>query len=400
MTDDLLTWRPEFPILERTTYLVSHSLGAMPRGVYDRLKEYADIWSARGVKAWAEGWWEMPVDAGNIIADMINARTGEVSIHPNVTLMQAVILSCFDDGSLRRGRRKIVCEEMNFPSVLYLLQDWAETHGAHLDTVPSDDGITVDTQRLCEAIDEDTFLVPISHVLFKSAYIQDASAIIEKAHRVGAIVVLDAYQSIGVLPVDVQELGVDILVGGSVKWLCGGPGAAFLYVRPDLRKRLRPRLTGWVAHRDPFGFNTGPMDQREDGFRFLNGTPSIPSMYAAAEGARIVREAGVERIREKSLRQTSLLIACADSKGFAVRTPREHLRRGGTVTIDVDHGLEVSRALIDRGIVVDYRKGAGIRIAPHFYTTDAEVRAAVDALEDIVETRTWERFVSSSGLVT
>ena len=186
MTDDLLTWRPEFPILERTTYLVSHSLGAMPRGVYDRLKEYADIWSARGVKAWAEGWWEMPVDAGNIIADMINARTGEFSMHPNVTLMQAVILSCFDDGSLRRGRRKIVCEEMNFPSVLYLLQDWAETHGAHLDTVPSDDGITVDTQRLCEAIDEDTFLVPISHVLFKSAYIQDASAIIEKAHRVGA----------------------------------------------------------------------------------------------------------------------------------------------------------------------------------------------------------------------
>jgi kynureninase len=400
MTDTLLRFRNQFPILDRKTYLVSHSLGAMPETVYERMKEYAETWDLQGVSAWANGWWDMPVKAAASVADLLNAPPESVAFHPNVTTMEAIVLSCFEDATLRGTRKKIVTEERNFPSVLYLLRRWAAAHDARLDLIPSDDGVTIDTQKMVDAIDEDTFLVPITHVLFRSAYIQDVKAIIEKAHAVGAYVVLDAYQSVGVLPVDVKELDVDILLGGVLKWLCGGPGGAFMYVHPDVMKRLQPRFTGWAAHQRPFEFDPGDIDYRDDAFRMLNGTPTIPSLYAALEGPRIIREAGVGRIREKSIRQTSILIEAAREHGWKLHSPVTVEERGGTVTLDVPHGLEVSRALIHEGILVDYRKGGGIRIAPHFYNTDEEVRAAVDALGTILSTRTWESFSGDTGLVT
>ncbi|MEX1277022.1 MAG: aminotransferase class V-fold PLP-dependent enzyme [Bacteroidota bacterium] len=398
--DPLLHWREEFPILAEKTYLVSNSLGAMPRSVSRRLQEYADTWSTKGVRAWSDEWWEMPVRTGDTIAPLIGAGGGEVSMHPNITLMEAVILSCFEEEATRQGRRKIVCEEMNFPSVLYLYRNWAETHGCELALVPSEDGITIDTQRLLDAIDEQTFLVPISHVLFKSAYLQDAKAVIEKAHSVGAVVVLDAYQSVGIVPVDVRALQVDFLVGGVLKWLCGGPGAAFLYVRPDLRTRFTPRLTGWFAHPRPFDFSVKAMEYREDSFRFLNGTPAIPALYAAGEGPKIIQRVGVGTIREKSLRQTGLLMDLADKHGFSVHSPRTPERRGGTVTVNVPHAYAVAQELIARGIIVDFRKGAGIRISPHFYNSDEEVSFAMSQVQEILSSKAYERHSGGQALVT
>jgi kynureninase len=317
----------------------------------------------------------MGAEVGDLLGSLLGAPPGTISMHQNVTVAEAVVLSCFDfDGP----RRRIVYPELEFPSVRYLYQA-LRGRGAELVVVPSRDGITVELEELLAAIDERTLLVPVSHVIYKSAFVQDAAAIAGRAARVGAHVVLDAYQSAGTVPVDLTTLGVSFAVGGSIKWLCGGPGAGFLYVRPDLLPRLEPRLTGWMAHRRPFAFEP-ELDRREDAYRFLNGTPSIPNLYVARVGYRILREVGIAAVREKSLRQTGRLLGLADDLGLPVRTPREPDRRGGTVSIDVPRGLEVARELNRRDVVVDYRPGAGVRLSPHFYSTDEECEDAVREL--------------------
>jgi kynureninase len=386
--DDLLSYRNQFPILEKTLYLINHSLGAMPDRVYDRLRDYADMWAKRGIRAWEEGWWEMPVSIGNKIARIIGADPGSVAMHQNVSVCQSIIISCFD---LSRKRNKIVYEAMNFPSVMYVYEAHARAARARVVEVPSDDGVTIDTRRMVDAIDEETLLVPISHVLFKSAYIQDVKAIVEKAHRVGALVVLDAYQSAGAVPFSVKELDVDFATGGSVKWLCGGPGAGYLYVRPELRDKLEPKVTGWMAHRAPFAFEPGEIDYASDIHRFLHGSPAIPALYAAESGYDIINEIGVERIRAKSIHLTGRLIELADEQGWRVNSPRDSSKRGGSVIIDVPHAGEVVRELSARDILVDHRPGAGIRIGPHFFNTDEEIERIIDEIKDIIETKAWDR---------
>jgi kynureninase len=380
--DDLLRWRSEFPILGETTYLISNSLGAMPRSVYKKMNHYAEIWATRGVRAWEEEWWEMPVKVGDLIAPLIGANAGEVSMHQNVSLLQAVLISCFD---FRGKRNKVVYSDMEFPSVTYVYEQLARERGGRIETVYSEDGVVVPLEKLLAAIDERTLLVPISHVLFKSAYIQNVKAIVEKAQRVGATVILDAYHSVGTIPVDVKELEVDILVGGVLKWLCGGPGAAFLYVRPGLRQKLQPKITGWMAHPRPFDFEVGHMEYREDAYRFLNGTPSIPTLYAAQEGPKIIREVGIENIRAKSIHQTSRLIALADELGFKVNSPRKPEERAGTVSVDVPNGEKVAQELLRRNILIDYRPKAGIRIAPHFYTKDEELEIVMGEMKSLLQ---------------
>ena len=288
MSDDLLRYRSEFPILERTTYLISNSLGAMPRGVYDAMKGYADMWATRGVRAWEERWWMLAAEIGDSIGSLMNAAKGSVSTHQNVTTCQAVVASCFDFSG---KRNKVVYSDLNFPSVMYFWEA-QQANGARVHMVKTDDGITVPTQRMVEAIDENTLLVPISHVIFRSAYINDAKAIIEKAHKVGAYVVLDTFQSLGTVPVDVQTLDTDFACGGVLKWLCGGPGVAYLYVRPDLGKTLTPRLTGWTAHQNPFAFEIGPNRYTDPPYRFMNGTPHVPALEAAGPGPADVPEPG------------------------------------------------------------------------------------------------------------
>jgi kynureninase len=362
--------------------MISNSLGAMPKSVYDALRGYADMWSTRGVRAWDEGWWEMGSEVADLLGGLLGAAPGTISMHQNVTLAEAVILSCFDfDGP----RRRIVYDELNFPSVRYLYQALRD-RGAEIVVVPSRDGITIELDDLLAAIDERTLLVPVSHVIYKSAFVQDAAAIAERAARVGAHVVLDVYQSAGTIPVDLCALGVSFAVGGSIKWLCGGPGAGYLYVRPDLLTGLSPRLTGWMAHARPFGFEP-ELERRTDAYRFLNGTPSIPNLYVAREGYRILRDVGMAAVREKSLRQTARLLDLADELGVPVRTPRDPARRGGTVSIDVPRGLDTARELNRRDIVVDYRPGAGVRLSPHFYSTDEECEHAVRELAAVAAAR-------------
>src|SRR5918998_3277007 len=396
MTDPLLRFRAEFPILERTTYLVSNSLGAMPRTVPERLAEYAQTWAEEGVRAWAGGWWAMPVTVGDEIAPLIGAGAGEVVMVPNVTIGQAAILSAFDYAPPRDA---IVMTALDFPSVRYVYERLATRLGARLVIVPSDDGIGVDTERLLAAIDERTRLVAISHVIFRSAYVMDVDAICRRAREVGALVSLDAFHAVGVLPVDVERIGADFLTGGVLKWLCGGPGGAFLYASPDAGRRVTPALTGWQAHARPFAFEP-EMEYAEGGLRWLNGTPVIPALYAAAEGPRIVRRAGIDAIRAKSIRQTSRLVELADARGYRVHAPRDPARRGGTVAVDVPHAYEVAQVLLANDVLVDYRPGAGIRIAPHFYTTDEELERAMGLIDEALGSGDWRRFENKRAVVT
>ena len=366
---DLVDYRGRFPILAETTYLINHSLGAMPAEAETRLAEYARAWRTRGVRAWEEGWWELPLTTGNQIARLIGAPPGTVSMHQNVTLAEAVVLSCF---GFEGERRRIVYEEGNFPSVRYLYQ---AARGAEVVVAPDDEGVVA-------AIDERTLLVPVTHVLFKTGAIQDVEAIVARAREAGALVVLDAYQSVGTVPLDVTALGVDFAVGGSVKWLCGGPGAAWLYVRPGLAEELEPALTGWQAHARPFAFEP-EQDYAEGAARFLTGTPNVPALYAATAGYDVVEDVGIERIRERSVEQTSLLIELLEEAGFEVGSPRDPDRRGGTVVVKPPEFERVGRELMERGVLCDWRPDVGLRLGPHFYNTDDELRFAVDQITEL-----------------
>jgi len=378
--DPLLIWRDEFPILADTTYMISHSLGPMPRRAEAALREFTNTWATRGIRAWEEGWWEMPITCGNLIGSIIGAPQGRVAMHQNVSICQSIVTSCFDWSG---PRNKLVTDGLNFPSNDYIYHGLAR-QGAQIVSVASPDGMTIPLENILAAIDEQTQLVSISHVAFRSAYLQDLATITARAHEVGAYIVADLYQSAGIVPLDVVALDVDFATGGSVKWLLGGPGAGYLYVREDLDARLQPAATGWAAHAHPFEFVNGPIDYAPDMHRYLNGTPNVPAMYSARSGYEIVNEIGVAAIREKSQRQTQRLIALADEAGLTVRSPRDPAERGGTIILDVPNGREVTAELIRRKILVDFRPGAGIRIAPHFYTTDDEIAYTVHELASIV----------------
>jgi kynureninase len=369
----LLDYRSEFPILAHTTYLINHSLAAMPRRAGDRLAEYARIWAERGIRAWGEGWWATPMTVGDQVARIVGAPAGTTVMHQNVAVAEAVVLSCFRPFGASRNR--IVYERGNFPSVRYLYQAQPD-----LEVV-----VCEDDRAIVDAIDERTLLVPMSHVLFKTGEIQDVEPIVRRAHEVGAHVILDCYQSAGIVPLDVTALGVDFAVGGSVKWLCGGPGNGWLYVRPDLAERLEPSFTGWQAHEAPFAFEE-EMRYASGAARFLTGTPNVPAHFAATAGYDLIEEVGIERIRRNSLRQTQLLIDLADEAGFEVRSPRSPERRGGTVTVHVSDFPAVHRELAERQILCDFRPDAGIRLGPHFFTSDEELRFAIDQIGEILET--------------
>ena len=391
-SDSLLRWRAEFPITERATYLINNSLGPMPRASRDSVQTYLNLWDNRGVCAWADEWWELQWEVSGLIEGILGVESDSVSMHQNVAMASQTILSCF---SFDAPRNRIVYTDLNFPSVMYLYEAQRE-RGAEIVRVPSDDGIAIDTQRLLDAIDERTLLVPISHVLFRSAFIQDAAEIVRKARQVGAFVILDVFQSVGTVPLRLAEWGVHAAVGGALKFLCGGPGNCFLYVDPGERQQIRPTFTGWAAHKDPFAFSTKGQDYRNDGARFLNGTPNVPGLYAGREGIRIISQVGVEAIREKSMHQTALLVARAQKLGFKVNASADPNKRGGTVAVDVPHGKDVCQALLAEEIFVDYRPASGIRIAPHFFTRDEECVAALDRLAEILETGEYERFADLS----
>ena len=394
MTDDLLRWRDEFPTLADCTYLISNSLGAMPRTVYDKLRQYADTWATLGVRAWGSPygdnatWWELKGAVGDKIAPLMGAPAGSVLVHENASIANSILFSALDFSDTRRN--KIVITDQDFPSDVYTLR--AMLPHMEIVTVNSRDGIGIDTDELLAAIDERTRLVSTSHVLFRSAYVMPAEAIVQRAHQVGAQVLLNGYHSVGVIPVDVTALNVDFYIGGTLKWLCGGPGGVFMYVRPDLLPTLQPKITGWFAHQHPFAFDVEHFTLRDDAYRLATGTPAIAALYAIQPGVEIIAQVGVENIRAKSTRQTALLIELADQAGYGVHSPRDSAQRGGTVTVRPgDHAYEISRELLARNFVIDYREGAGIRIAPHFYNSDDEIRAVMTAISDILTDGSWQQ---------
>jgi kynureninase len=381
----LESYRERFPILEHTTYLINHSLGAMPVGAEEGLLRYAREWRERGVRAWAEGWWETSTAVGDQLGRIVGAAPGTMAMHQNVAVAEAIVLSCFE---FEPPRNRIVYGEGEFPSVRYLYQA-QHRRGAEVE-------IVADVAGVLDAIDERTLLVPLSHVLFKTGEIQDVEAIVRHAHEAGALVVLDAYQSAGSVPLDVSSLGVDFAVGGSVKWLCGGPGAGWLYVRPDLAERLEPTFTGWQAHARPFAFEP-EQDYAEGATRFLTGTPNVPALYAATAGYELVEEVGVERIRERSMQQTALLVELLEAAGFEVLSPRDPDRRGGTVVVRTPEAEAVYRELGAREIICDFRPDAGIRLGPHFFNTDDELRLAAGQIAEIVESGAYERHLDAAA---
>ncbi len=380
MSDEarLLAFRSEFPTLEKKTHLISHSLGAMPRRARDRVLSFMDQWQDDSIEAWSRHWLPEVGAVGDLIGQVLGVEPGSVTINQNVSTIQAMVASCFDFAA---PRNKVVYTDMNFSTVDYVWQE-QRRRGADVVVVKSD-GIHAPMEALLDAIDERTLIVPVSHVLFRSSGVKDVAAIVKKAHSVGALVLLDVYQAAGTLPLSLAEWGVDMACGGSVKWACGGPGCAYLYVNPKLRGTLRPASTGWFGHARPFAFEPGPVVYAEDHWRMVGGTPAIPALYTARAGWEIILEAGVENIREKSLRQTTLLRSLVRDRGFQVNTPEKDQERGGTICFDFDGAEAVSRALLARDMLHDYRPRCGIRASPHFYTTDDEIVRFVESVDEV-----------------
>ncbi len=386
--NNLLTYRDKFSSLSNCHYLISNSLGAMPDAARDYGQRYFDTWANRGVRSWEEEWWGLSRVVGDKIGRLLNAAPDTVSMHANVTSASATILSALN---FQTSRKKIVMIDMEFPSILYLYREWADRHGAKVEIVPCRNGVTAPIDQICDTIDENTLIVPISHVLFRSSYIVDAKKIIEKAHSVGALVALDVFQSLGTIPVDIRALGVDFAVGGCLKWLCGGPGACFLYVRPDLAPELKPHFTGWLAHRTPFDFDNIHMDYTDGSYRCLNGTPVVPALYTCQAGLDIVTEVGPARIRARSMEMTARLLDHATARNWKTTTPGDPSLRAGTVAFDIPNANAIAAELCARDFLVDYRPKAGIRISPHFYNTNVEIDDVVDEIEKIIGDRSFTR---------
>lgn len=378
MSEDLLKWRSEFPGVEGCVYMVSHSLGCMPLKAAEYMNTFMEEWHQKSITAW-DIWLPEVDSAAGRIEKLLSAPKGTVMMQTNVSMCMSILASCFD---FTKERNKVVYTDMQFPTVSYVWKA-EERRGAVVDIVKSKDGIGIDTEAICAAIDETTVCVPISHVLFRSAYIQDAKAIAKRAAEVGAHVILDCYQSIGTIPLDLVDLGVSFACGGSVKYLCGGPGAAWMYVRKDLIGEFSPRVTGWFGHESPFAFTMPGQDYADNMWRYLGGTPAIAALYQARAGAEIVSEIGVRKIRENSLRQTELIFSEVDARGFKVNTPREAEKRGGSVVFDFAEAAEVTRELNRRNFFCDHRPGAGIRISPHFYTKDDEIKQLFSEVDSI-----------------
>jgi kynureninase len=372
----LLATRDEFPTLQKGVHLISHSLGAMPRAARKYATQFLDEWENDSINAWG-AWLPAVRSLSDLIASVIGVKQGSVVILPNVSTVQAIVASCFDFSG---KRNKIVYDELNFSTVHYVWQEQVR-RGARLSVVKSQDGIHAPIDELLAAIDEETLIVPISHVLFRSSAMFDAKRVIDRAHEVGALVLLDCYQSAAAVPLELEKWNCDIACGGSVKWACGGPGAAYLYVRPDLLPKLKPMSTGWFAHASPFAFDMGEMKYAEDIWRMIGGTPAIPAIYSARAGWEIVQKLGVDNIRRKSLRQTALLRDKVEARGFTVNTPKSDSERGGTICFDFQGADAISKALCERKFFHDYRPKCGIRVSPHFYTTDAELDSFLTALD-------------------
>jgi kynureninase len=374
--------RDEFPTLASGIHLLSHSLGPVPRGARDSMLAYYEAWEHHTSEdAWATSWWEMSAQVGDRLAMILGGERGSVQIQPNASIALSTVASCFDFQTSEQN--KIVTTVLDFPSMQYVWTAQQQV-GAEIEVVHSDDGISVATEEIVDAIDNTTALVAMSHVSFRSSAAVDVAPIVERAHHHGARVLLDVYQSAGALPLKASEWGVDFLIGGTIKWLCGGPACGYLYVRPELQHELQPKLTGWVAHETPFEFAAPPMRYSNSVRRFAQGTPSIPALYSVLSGLQIIDEVGIQTIREESERRTQMIVDFAVERGWKVNSPRDVDQRGGSVMIYVEDGPVMVKRLAERKVFVDSRPGVGLRMSPHFFNTDEEVQEAMAILTELM----------------
>jgi len=403
---DLETIRKEFPILEQCVYLISNSLGAVPKKAADHLNRFYSLWAEDGVSAWEKEWWGLSGKVGNQVASLLGAEEDEVTMQVNATLCHWVVLSTqFHSGDKKDDKRnKVVMTDHDFPSIIYAVSKISDVMGWTVELLGSRGEPGLDAETIIKAIDDKTLFVATSHVYFKSAYVQDIQRIAARAREAGALSLIDGYHAPGTIPVDVKKLGVDFYIGGCLKWLCGGPGNAFLYVRPELAERLQPYLTGWFAHKEPFLF-AQDMEFAQGSYRFMSGTPPVSSLYTAQAGLEIIKEIGIPGIRKNSLALTDLILKKAKENRFRLYTPEQEHLRGGAVSFGLPNALAVKLALEQRGIKVDFRKGEGkepdiLRVGPHFYSKVEEIEILFREIEAIYSSGEYKKFKDSTRNVT
>ncbi len=369
---DWTAWRAEFPILSRKTYLNSCSLGALSKRAEARLATFYDQWHSLGASAWYEPWMEAIAELRGRVARMLNATTAEIAFTHSTSTALSSVASAIDYGK----RPKVVLAELDFPTLGY---QWMVKPGVEVVRVPSDDGVTIDPQRYADAVDERTAFLAVSHVFFTTGAIQHLPTLAEIAHRKGALLLVDAYQSVGQVPVDVKASGADILTTGPLKWLLGGPGLCYLYVRADRIAELVPTITGWFGAARQFEFDSAAFEFHADARRFELGTHALPTLHSALGGQEIIDEIGVPAIRARNRDLTERLIEGAGARGYRLRCAADADTRTAIVMVaHPDPGPVVGR-LAARGIIVDYRPGH-VRISPHFYNTEEEIDRILDAL--------------------
>jgi len=370
----LAKYRGEFPIFRDSVYLNTCSLGALGERSRRKVAEYLDLWQSRGASAWYDVWWEALGDLRTRYGRIVNATPGDIALAPSISVALSAVAESLD----YRRRPKVVTTSLDFPTVAYQWLAKARS-GVELVVVESPDRVSVPVEAIARAVDDRTALVVTSHVYFTTGAIQDIKRIAEVAHGHGALCLIDAYQSVGQIPVDVQDAGVDALVAGGLKWLLGGPGIVFLYVRQAVARALEPRISGWFGQREQFSFDPRALTFHDDARRFEMGTPSLAAVYAQLGGLEYIEEIGIPAIREATAALTEDLIATVRAAGFKPKVAAEPERRSGIVMIPVPDPAASVRHLAAGGVIADSRPGH-VRFSPFFYNVQDDHARATERL--------------------
>ncbi len=376
-TPDWSTWREEFPGLQKSTYLNTVSLGQLSQRSRRAVNHFMDEWSTYGAAAWYRFWLEEVDALRGEFARTIGAKKEEIAILPNISSALAAVSSCFEF----TDRSRVVSCELDFPTITHHFLA-KESQGVESSILPSPDRISVPVESFAASINERTALIATCRVYFTSGFIQDVQQLADIAHQKGALCLIDDYQGTGQIPIDVNQAGVDFLISGGLKWLIGGPGVAYLYVRGELIADLKPTVSGWFAHNRQFDFDPFKLEYREDARRFEAGTPAVPAVYAARAGLEIINEIGTHEIRRRSAELSQDLIARLKAHGYSLRIPANPKQQASIIIVELDNPLEVTHSLAEQNIIVDKRPGA-VRISPYFYNTVEENEIFVNGLDEV-----------------
>src|SRR2546426_10696973 len=374
---DWKAFRHQFPLLDRYIYLNACSLGPLPRRGRAPLERSANDWDTKGTPVWSSDWLPLLERLRTRVGALLTAPGGSTAIAPSVSVALTTLASGLP---LPPGRDEVLIGELDFPTIGH---QWLSRPEFEVEFVPSADGMTIPPEAFAERIDRRTALVATTHLFYTTGYLQDVRAIADAAHAAGALCVIDGYQTCGCVPLDVEAMGCDAFVGGCLKWLSGGPGNAFLYVRPDLIPRVRPQGTGWFATRDPFSFTLQELVFADDARRLETGTWAMACHYAGLAGLELILEVGVANIQERLRDLTDRMLERCDEAGVKTCTPRDRERRCGIVTLERDKLEEVEAGLHAQGVIVDSRPGR-IRLSPHWCVTENELERGMDLVLRLV----------------